>query len=89
MIAAMFRAELPPEHYAYSKWDVVVTEHNRDVVDPADLAAWNVAAEDFLSLAPAVRVVTRRAAPHVTSRARLECCLRSASTGPIASSGRS
>ena len=62
MIAAMFRAELPPELiYAYSKSGEVVTEHNRDVVDPDDLAAWNAAAEEFLSLEPAEQAATLQA----------------------------
>jgi hypothetical protein len=62
MIAAMFRASLPPELiYAYSKSGVVVTEHNRDVVDPDDLAAWNAAADEFLSLEPAEQAATLQA----------------------------
>jgi hypothetical protein len=62
MIGAMFRAELPPELiYAYSKSGVVVTEGNRDVVDPDDLAAWNAAAEEFMSLDPAEQAATLQA----------------------------
>ena len=62
MIAAMFRAELPPELiYAYSKSGVVVTESNRHVVDPDDLAAWKAAADEFSSLEPAEQAVTLQA----------------------------
>jgi hypothetical protein len=61
-IAAMFRAELPPELiYAYSRSGVIVTENNRDVVDPDDLAAWNAAAEEFRTLEPAEQAATLQA----------------------------
>jgi hypothetical protein len=62
MIAAMFKAGLPPELiYDYSKSGVVVTEHNSDVVDPDDLAVWNAAAAEFRSLEPVEQAATLQA----------------------------
>ena len=62
MTAIIFRAELPPELiYAYSKSGVVVTESNRHVVDPDDVAAWEAAADEFSSLEPAEQAATLQA----------------------------
>jgi hypothetical protein len=48
VIATMFRAGIPPElAFAYSRSGVLVSEENRELVDPDALSAWMTAIEDW------------------------------------------